>query len=167
MKVFKLVMILGAVFLFLVSSAMAGETLDAVKARGEIVTGVNGSLFGFGMPDEKGVWKGLDVDTARAISAAIFGDADKVKYVPLTAVQRFTALQSGEIDVLTRNATRTLNRETALGLNFVQCELLRRPGLPDSEEIGSQERQGIGRRHHLRIAGYDHGDERGRLFPDQ
>lgn len=136
MKVFKLVMILGAVFLFLVSSAMAGETLDAVKARGEIVTGVNGSLFGFGMPDEKGVWKGLDVDTARAISAAIFGDADKVKYVPLTAVQRFTALQSGEIDVLTRNATRTLNRETALGLNFVQVNYYDGQGFLIPKKLG-------------------------------
>ncbi len=97
----------------------AGETLDAVKKKGFVAVGVNGSLFGFGQPDEKGVWKGLDVDTGRAIAAAVFGDAQKVKFVPLTAVQRFTALQSGEIDVLCRNATRTLNRDTALGLNFV------------------------------------------------
>ena len=92
---------------------------DAVKKKGFIQAGVNGGVFGFGMPDEKGVWKGLDVDTARAVAAAIFGDASKIKYTPLTAQQRFTALQSGEIDVLTRNATRTLTRETQLGLNFV------------------------------------------------
>ncbi|MGE0087066.1 MAG: amino acid ABC transporter substrate-binding protein [Desulfococcaceae bacterium] len=97
----------------------AGETLDAVKKKGFVTVGVNGSLFGFGQPDEKGVWKGLDVDTGRAVAAAVFGNAEKVKFVPLTAVQRFTALQSGEIDVLCRNATRTLNRDTALGLNFV------------------------------------------------
>lgn len=120
MKLSRIAMFLVfiAVLVFAAMPVIAGETLDAVKARGKIVAGVNGSLFGFGMPDEKGVWKGLDVDTARAISAAIFGDPDKVEYVPLTAVQRFTALQSKEIDVLTRNCTRTLNRETELGLNF-------------------------------------------------
>jgi general L-amino acid transport system substrate-binding protein len=99
--------------------AHAGKDLDAVKKKGFIQAGVNGGVFGFGMPDEKGVWKGLDVDTARAVAAAIFGDASKVKFTPLTAQQRFTALQSGEIDVLTRNATRTLSRDTQLGLNFV------------------------------------------------
>ncbi|MCB2217531.1 MAG: amino acid ABC transporter substrate-binding protein [Desulfobulbaceae bacterium] len=101
------------------SVAMAG-TLDDVKAKGFIQAGVNGDLFGFAKPDEKGVWRGLDVDTARAVAAAVFGDADKVKYTPLTAKTRFTALQSGEIDVLTRNATQTLSRDTDLGLNFVQ-----------------------------------------------
>jgi general L-amino acid transport system substrate-binding protein len=95
-------------------------TLDDVKAKGFVQVGVNGDLFGFGKPDEKGVWRGLDVDTGRAIAVAVFGDADKIKYTPLTAVTRFTALQSGEVDVLCRNATRTLTRETALGLNFVQ-----------------------------------------------
>ena len=100
-------------------AAKAGETMDAVKARGYLIVGVNGSLYGFGMPDEKGVWRGLDVDTGRAIATAIFGDPDKIKFVPLTAQTRFTALQSKEIDVLCRNATRTLSRETDLGLNFV------------------------------------------------
>ncbi|MBE0585656.1 MAG: amino acid ABC transporter substrate-binding protein, partial [Desulfofustis sp.] len=101
------------------SVAMAG-TLDDVKAKGFIQAGVNGDLFGFAKPDEKGVWRGLDVDTARAVAAAVFGDAEKVKYTPLTAKTRFTALQSGEVDVLTRNATQTLSRDTDLGLNFVQ-----------------------------------------------
>jgi general L-amino acid transport system substrate-binding protein len=95
-------------------------TLDDVKAKGFVQVGVNGQLYGFGMPDDKGEWKGLDVDTGRAIAAAVFGDATKIKYVPLTAVQRFTALQSGEVDVLCRNATWTLNRDSALGLNFAQ-----------------------------------------------
>ncbi|WP_073615350.1 amino acid ABC transporter substrate-binding protein [Desulfopila aestuarii] len=108
-----------ATMLFMAPAAQAGETLDAVKARGFVQVGINGSLFGFGMPDDKGVWHGLDVDTARAVSAAVFGDPDKIKYIPLTAQTRFTALQSKEVDVLCRNATRTLSRDTELGLNFV------------------------------------------------
>jgi general L-amino acid transport system substrate-binding protein len=111
--VFVAVMVLGA------GIASAG-TLDDVKAKGFVQVGVNGQLAGFGIPDEKGEWKGLDVDTGRAIAAAVFGDAKKIKYVPLTAVQRFTALQSGEVDVLCRNATVTLTRDTALGLDFAQ-----------------------------------------------
>ncbi len=99
--------------------ATAG-TLDDVKAKGFVQAGVNGELFGFGKPDEKGVWQGLDVDAARAVAAAVFGDAAKVKYTTLTAKTRFTALQSGEIDVLTRNATQTLTRDTDHGLDFVQ-----------------------------------------------
>jgi general L-amino acid transport system substrate-binding protein len=85
---------------------------------GYIQVGVNGSVFGFSMPDEKGVWQGLDVDTAKAIAAAVFGDASKVKFSALTAVQRLPALQSKEIDVLCRNTTQTLTRETINGLNF-------------------------------------------------
>ncbi len=102
----------------LVGSIAVAGTLEDVRAKGYIQAGVNGDLFGFGKPDEKGVWKGLDVDTARAVAAAVFGDADKVRYTPLTAKTRFTALQSGEIDVLTRNCTQTLSRDTALGLDF-------------------------------------------------
>jgi general L-amino acid transport system substrate-binding protein len=116
----RLSFLLTAVAIFaLIGSASAG-TLDDVKAKGFIQVGVNGEFFGFAKPDEKGVWRGLDVDTARAIAAAVFGDAEKVKFTPLTAVTRFTALQSGEVDVLCRNATRILTRETSLGLNFVQ-----------------------------------------------
>lgn len=112
-------MLLVVVSVLVLSAGIAfAATLDDVKAKGFVQVGVNGSLFGFGMPDEKGEWKGLDVDTGRAIAAAVFGDATKIRYTPLTAVQRFTALQSGEVDVLCRNATRTLGRDTALGLNF-------------------------------------------------
>jgi general L-amino acid transport system substrate-binding protein len=135
---------LAAASLFVAGIAAAGETLDAVKAKGFIQAGVNGSLFGFGKPDDKGVWKGLDVDTARAISAAVFGDPDKVKYTPLTAQQRFTALQSGEIDVLTRNCTQTLGRDTALGLDFAQVNYYdgqgflvpKKLGVKDAKELG-------------------------------
>jgi general L-amino acid transport system substrate-binding protein len=111
--------LLLAAVLTLAAAAQAG-TLADVKGKGFIQAGVNGDLFGFGKPDEKGEWKGLDVDTARAVAAAVFGDASKVKFVTLTAKTRFTALQSGEVDVLTRNATRTLTRESQLGLNFTQ-----------------------------------------------
>jgi general L-amino acid transport system substrate-binding protein len=106
-------------FLAMTAIAMAG-TLDDVKAKGYIDAGINGSLFGFGMPDDKGEMRGLDVDTAKAIAAAVFGDSSKVKFTALTAVQRLPALQSGEIDVLCRNTTQTLSRETQSGLNFVQ-----------------------------------------------
>jgi general L-amino acid transport system substrate-binding protein len=99
--------------------AMAG-TLEDVKAKGFVQAGVNEGLFGFSKPDEKGVWKGLDVDTARAVAVAVFGDPNAVKFTPLTAKTRFTALQSGEIDVLTRNCTQTLGRDSALGLDFGQ-----------------------------------------------
>ncbi len=136
MKLIKLLVTLLALCLLLVSVAHAGKDLDAVKKKGFIQTGVNGGVFGFGMPDEKGVWKGLDVDTARAVAAAIFGDADKVKFTPLTAQQRFTALQSGEIDLLTRNATRTLSRETQLGLNFVTVNYYDGQGFMISKKLG-------------------------------
>lgn len=104
----------------LTAGVAVASTLDDVKAKGFVQTGVNGDLFGFGKPDEKGMWKGLDVDTAKAVAAAIFGDAEKVKYTTVSAKTRFTALQSGEIDVLTRNGTQTLTRDTELGLDFTQ-----------------------------------------------
>ena len=96
-------------------TAQAGKDLDAVKARGNLICGVNTGLAGFAQPDDKGKWTGLDVDVCRATAAAIFGDAEKVKYVPTTAQQRFTALQSGEVDILSRNTTYTLTRDTASG----------------------------------------------------
>jgi len=101
------------------SGALAQSTLDAVQKKGFVQCGVNTGLAGFSQPDSKGVWKGLDVDTCRAVAAAVFGDANKVRYTPLTAQQRFTALQSGEVDVLSRNTTWTVTRDTSLGLNFV------------------------------------------------
>ena len=99
-------------------TAHAGKDLDAVKARGQLVCGINTGVAGFAQQDDKGKWTGLDVDVCRAVSAALFGDSEKVKYVPTTAQQRFTALQSGEVDVLSRNTTYTLTRDTALGLEF-------------------------------------------------
>jgi general L-amino acid transport system substrate-binding protein len=98
--------------------AAAGPILDAVKARGSLVCGTGTGTAGYMMPDSQGKWKGLSVDVCRAVAAAIFGDADKVKYTPLTSQQRFTAVQSGEVDMLVGNATWTLTRDTALGLDF-------------------------------------------------
>lgn len=100
------------------SAASAGTTLDAVKAKGFVQCGVNLGLYGFSAPDDKGNWTGLDVDACRAVAAAVFGDATKVKYTPLSAQQRLPALQSGEVDLLARNTTWTLSRDTANGLNF-------------------------------------------------
>jgi general L-amino acid transport system substrate-binding protein len=97
--------------------AHAGKTLENVKARGQVVCGVNTGLAGFSQADSSGNWSGLDVDSCKAVAAAVLGDAGKVKYVPLTAQQRFTALQSGEIDVLARNTTFTLTRDASLGLS--------------------------------------------------
>ena len=98
--------------------AQAGKTLDAIKARGQLVCGVNTGLAGFSQADSAGNWSGLDVDFCKAIAASILGDANKVKWVPLVAQQRFAALQSGEIDILSRNTTWTLTRDASLGLNF-------------------------------------------------
>jgi len=100
------------------AGAASAQTLEKVKQKGFLQCGSNTGLAGFGVPDEKGVWTGLDVDVCRAIAAAIFNDATKVKYVPLSSKDRFTALQSGEVDVLVRNSTWTLSRDTSLGLNF-------------------------------------------------
>jgi len=97
--------------------AHAGKTLDGIKARGQVVCGVHTGLAGFGAADSKGTWTGLDIDICRAVAAATLGDAEKVKYVPLNAQQRFTALQSGEVDMLSRNTTFTLTRDASLGLN--------------------------------------------------
>ncbi len=116
----KIASILALVLL----AALAGlqsasaQTLKTVKDRGMLICGANGTLAGFGLPDAQGNWTGLDVDVCRAIAAAIFNDPKKVKFVPLTAKDRFTALQSSEVDVLVRNTTWTSSRDTSLGLNF-------------------------------------------------
>jgi general L-amino acid transport system substrate-binding protein len=98
--------------------AHAGKTLDAIKARGQLVCGVNPSLQGFSAADSQGNWAGLDVDVCKAIAATTLNDASKIKWVPLNAAQRFAALQSGEVDILSRNTTWTLTRDASLGLHF-------------------------------------------------
>ncbi len=136
MKHFKLTVVAVIVATFFIAGLAAAGTLDDVRAKGFVQAGVNGDLFGFGKPDEKGVWMGLDVDTARAVAVAVFGDPSKVKFTPLTAKTRFTALQSGEIDVLTRNCTQTLGRDTALGLDFVQVNYYDGQGFLVPKKLG-------------------------------
>ncbi|HEY4254532.1 MAG TPA: amino acid ABC transporter substrate-binding protein [Roseomonas sp.] len=96
----------------------AASTIDAIRARGTLVCGVNTGLAGFAQPDSQGVWRGFDVDYCRAVAIALFNDASKVRYIPTTAQNRITALQSGEVDMLARNTTWTLSRDTSLGLDF-------------------------------------------------
>src|SRR5438552_9620900 len=100
------------------AQAASAQTLKTVKDRGQLSCGVSQGLPGFSAPDAKGEWTGIDVDICRAIAAAIFNDPSKIKFVPLSAKDRFTALQSGEIDVLSRNTTWTISRDTSLGANF-------------------------------------------------
>jgi general L-amino acid transport system substrate-binding protein len=113
----RIASILALAFI-LVAQGASAQTLKTVKDRGILNCGANGTLAGFGLPDAQGKWTGLDVDVCRAIAAAIFNDANKVKFVPLSAKDRFTALQSGEVDVLVRNTTWTSSRDSSLGLNF-------------------------------------------------
>jgi general L-amino acid transport system substrate-binding protein len=109
---------LVAAALGVAATAAQADTLDDVKAKGFLQCGANTGLLGFGSPDDKGEWKGFDVDFCRAIAVAIFNDPTKVKFTPLTAKERFTALQSGEVDVLVRNTTWTLSRDSQMGLIF-------------------------------------------------
>jgi general L-amino acid transport system substrate-binding protein len=120
----------------LVGSAEAGQTLDSIKNKGFVQCGVSTGLAGFSNPDDAGTWSGLDVDVCRAIAAALFGDAEAVKFTPLTAKERFTALQSGEVDVLSRNTTWTLNRDTALGLDFTGVTYYDGQGFMVPQELG-------------------------------
>ena len=114
--------ILGAVMTVVLTMGICSFSqaamLDTVKGRGALVVGVAGTVPGFSAPDEKGLWKGIDVDYGRAVACAIFGSPDKVKFVPTTTKERFTALQTGEIDVLSRNTTWSLQRDTEQGLDF-------------------------------------------------
>ena len=117
---FKTVALAGAALgiLALGSQTQAGETLDSIKEKGFVQCGVSTGLPGFSNPDDAGNWSGLDVDVCKSVAAAVFGDANAVKFTALTAKERFTALQSGEVDILARNTTWTLQRDTALGLDF-------------------------------------------------
>lgn len=104
---------------FLAGTTAQAATLDVVKQRGELRCGVSQGVLGFSAPDDKGEWSGFDIDFCRAVAAATLGSPDKVKYVPLSTKERFTALQSGEVDLLSRQTTWTLSRDTDLGMSFV------------------------------------------------
>jgi general L-amino acid transport system substrate-binding protein len=126
----------GLAALFISTGAMAGKDLDTIKARGALICGIGQGTAGFMLQDSQGKWIGLDVDVCRAVSAAIFGDAEKVKYVPLSSQQRFTALQSGEVDVLSNNTTITLTRDTALGLDFTAVTYYDGQGFLVNKKLG-------------------------------
>src|SRR3954453_9530808 len=116
--------------------AWAGPTLDKIKQAGTIVCGVSTGVPGFSQPDSQGRYSGLDVDICKAIASAVLGDPEKVKYVPLTAQQRFTALQSGEVDVLSRNTTYTLQRDAELGFNFAPVVFYDGQGFMVTKKLG-------------------------------
>src|SRR6201988_766936 len=126
----------AAVTAVLDGTAQAGPTLDKVKQAGQISCGVPTGIAGFAAPDSQGNWAGFNIDICRALSAAIFGNADKVKYVPLTAQQRFTALRSGEVDLLSNNTTDTLQRDTELGLNFAPVVFFDGQGFMVPKKLG-------------------------------
>jgi len=126
----------AAAILPVVTQARAAGTLDVVRARGQLVCGVNTGLAGFSLPDSQGVWRGLDADYCRAVAAAVLADPAKVKFVPMTAATRFTALQSGEIDVLLRNSTETYLRDVGIGLTALPVNFYDGQGFVVKKESG-------------------------------
>jgi general L-amino acid transport system substrate-binding protein len=143
MKSLKLAAV-GAAMMVAGTVAQAGQTFDAVKQKGFVQCGVSTGLAGFSNPDSQGNWTGLDIDMCRAVAAAMFGDAGKFKVTPLTPVQRFTALQSGEIDVLTRNTTQTLTRDTTLGLIGAGVNFYDGQGIMVKKELGVKSAKELG-----------------------
>ncbi|MEM1366067.1 MAG: amino acid ABC transporter substrate-binding protein [Pseudomonadota bacterium] len=126
----------GAAALTLTAGAASAATLDDVKAKGFIQCGVSQGLPGFSNPDDQGEWTGLDVDTCRAMAAAIFNDPAAVKFTPLSAKERFTALSSGEVDILARNTTWTMTRDASLGLNFAPVTYYDGQGFMVRKDLG-------------------------------
>lgn len=129
-------LVMGAALFSIGAGVQAGETLDAVKKKGFVQCGVHTGLPGFGIANSKGEWEGIDVDMCKAVAAAVFGDSTKYKTTPVTTQQRFTALQSGEIDVLTRNTTATLTRDTTLGLMSTGINYYDSQGIMVKKELG-------------------------------
>ena len=129
------IMIAGVAGLLAASAAQAG-TLEDVRAKGFVQCGVSQGVPGFSNPDDNGNWSGIDVDVCRAVAAAVFGDAQAVKFSPLTAKARFTALSSGEIDILSRNTTWTMTRDTQLGLNFAGVNYYDGQGMMVPADLG-------------------------------
>lgn len=132
----KILSVMAATAFLAQASAASADTLENVKKKGFIQCGVSTGLPGFSNPDEKGNWTGLDVDVCRSVAAAVFGDSTKVKYTPLNAKERFTALQSGEVDLLPRNTTWTLSRDASLGINFVGVNYYDGQGFLISKKLG-------------------------------
>src|SRR5690554_2067926 len=136
MKLIKAAALGASLFFMTATASHAGETYDSVKAKGFVQCGVHTGLPGFAIADSKGEWSGIDVDLCRGIAAVMFGDATKYKTTPVTTQQRFTALQSGEIDVLTRNTTATLTRDTTLGLMSTGINYYDSQGIMVKKDLG-------------------------------
>jgi len=143
MKILTLLASAAAVAAFAFIGSASADTLSDVQGRGSLNCGTNTGLAGFATPDSQGNWTGLDVDVCRAVAAAVLGGATKVKFVPLGTKERFTALQSGEIDVLVRSSTWTFSRDTDLGLDFVAVDyydgqgfmVRKEPGVKSAKEL--------------------------------
>ncbi|WP_119418973.1 amino acid ABC transporter substrate-binding protein [Desertibaculum subflavum] len=132
----KLALAAAAATLLIAGAAEAGQTVDAIKKRDLLHCGVSTGLAGFSLPDSQGKWSGLDVDICKAVAAALLGDANKVKFVPSNAQQRFPMLQSGEVDILSRNTTWTLTRDTSLGFNFAPVTYYDGQGFMVAKKLG-------------------------------
>ena len=136
MQMFRKVFVAALLGTVISLPAYAAGTLDVVKQRGNVKCGVSQGLPGFSNPDDKGNWTGIDVDLCRAVAAAIFGDANKVKFVPLSAKERFTAIQSGEVDIIARNTTWSMHRDTGLGVDFRAVNYYDGQGFMVREDLG-------------------------------
>ena len=135
-SVVKVGLAAAAVVGFSTAAFSQAKTLDAIKARGSLNCGVGTGLAGFGQPDDKGAWTGLDVEFCRAVAATVVGDPQKVTFKPLSAKERFTALQSGEVDVLARNSTWTITRDSSLGLSFAAINFFDGQGFMVKKSLG-------------------------------
>ncbi len=135
-SIVKLGMAAAAVVGFSTGAVAQAKSLDAIKARGSLNCGVGTGLAGFGQPDDKGMWTGLDVEFCRALAAAVVGDPMKVTFKPLSAKERFTALQSGEVDLLARNTTWTITRDSSLGLSFAGVNFYDGQGFMVKKSLG-------------------------------
>jgi len=136
MKLTKITLLAGLATASLIPSIASADTLEQVVKKGVLTCGISTGLTGFSATDSEGNWEGLDVSVCQSVAAAVLGDSSKVKYVPLTAKERFTALQSGEIDLLSRNTTWTETRDTSLGLNFAGVNYYDGQGFLVSKSLG-------------------------------
>jgi general L-amino acid transport system substrate-binding protein len=136
MKFNKIALLVGLATASLAPSFASADTLDQVVKKGVLTCGISTGLTGFSEADSEGNWKGIDVTLCQSVAAAVLGDASKVKYIPLTAKERFTALQSGEVDLLSRNTTWTETRDTSLGLNFAGVNYYDGQGFLISKKLG-------------------------------
>ena len=159
-------LLLAAGTVFAAGTAHA-QTLDTVKKRGTLHCGVNVSLAGFSAPDDKGNWTGLDVDFCKAIAVAVLGDDKKIKYVPTTAKERFEALKSGEVDILARNTTWSMSRDTKLSMMFGPVNYYDGQGFMVKKALGVKSAKELEGRNGLRSDGHDDRIEPRRLLPRQ